>query len=77
MLQQRGILHRIYKAPDYKGVNGHAITEFLAGKAFSGDLIYRTDVPYYRRRAAALDFQDADYMFRVNRDAVHKRILAD
>ena len=40
VLRARGISHRVYKAPDYQGTHGEAITAFLAGKALSGEHLY-------------------------------------
>ena len=39
--------------------------------------MYRTDVPYYRRNTASIDFKDIDQAFRINRDSVHRRMISD
>ena len=41
-LQALGVSYRVYKAPDYQGVCGREITDFLAGKVLSGEYMYET-----------------------------------
>ena len=41
-LKARGITYRVYKAPDYQGVHGSEITEFLAGNILSGQYMYES-----------------------------------
>ena len=66
-LQTRGVTYRIYKAPDYQGLHGETITDFLAGRSLSGQFMYPEDalaLSEQQREQAYKDYQTIDLLFR-------------
>jgi thymidylate kinase len=39
-LERRGLRVMVAKAPDYKGLHGNVITQFLQGQTLSGSILY-------------------------------------
>lgn len=67
-LIERGLRVRCYKAPDYDGLHGKDITQFLRGEILSGDLLFSLkSLPNEQIHRAVEDFAKADCLFRENR----------